>query len=131
MVSSSKWDPIGLSSSNFQLNKARAKLNPELEKEVRRALEREFACSNQNVYEYLNAEVALLGGKFGLADADLMTKNLHVTPDYHGNRSPLADSTLCGAVCGLTLDQSKESLIKQYLATVQALAVCNTSLVFN
>jgi hypothetical protein len=28
-----------------------------------------------------------------------LTQEVHVWPDYHGNRSPLADSTLKGMVC--------------------------------
>jgi len=28
----------------------------------------------------------------------MLTRDFHVWPDYHGNRSPLADPTTCGMV---------------------------------
>ncbi|GAB6027714.1 hypothetical protein CHUAL_001950 [Chamberlinius hualienensis] len=51
-----------------------------------------------------------------------LTSQFHVWPNFHGNRSPLANPTLKGMVCGLTLDTSIENLAVLYLATVQALA---------
>jgi len=52
-----------------------------------------------------------------------LTNNLHVWPDFHGNRSPLADSTLKGMVSGLSLSNTVEDLALLYLATLQALVV--------
>ena len=50
----------------------------------------------------------------------LLTADYHVYPDYHGNRSPLADPAMTGALCGLTLDCGVRQLAKAYLATIQA-----------
>ena len=50
-----------------------------------------------------------------------LSKSVNVWPDYHGNRSPLADPTMTGSVVGLTLAIDLPSLAIQYLATVQAL----------
>ncbi|KAJ1981898.1 hypothetical protein H4R34_001900 [Dimargaris verticillata] len=49
---------------------------------------------------------------------------LHVLPDFHGNRSPLADPTLKGAIVGLTLEPMNTvfALAKYYLAVLVALA---------
>ncbi|KAK6942425.1 Carbohydrate kinase, FGGY, C-terminal [Dillenia turbinata] len=51
-----------------------------------------------------------------------LTKDIHVLPDFHGNRSPVADPKAKGVVCGLTLDTSERQLALHYLATVQGLA---------
>lgn len=55
------------------------------------------------------------------AKADLAPR-LHVLPDFHGNRSPLADPHALGVISGLTLDQSEESFLKLYWATACAIA---------
>jgi FGGY-family pentulose kinase len=39
---------------------------------------------------------------------------LHVLPDFHGNRSPLADPHAVGVVSGLTLDASFDGLCRLY-----------------
>ena len=72
---------------------------------------------------HLNQLLESMATAAGLKNVFLLAKDIHVNPDYHGNRSPIADPTLRGAICGLTLDQSMEDLARQYLATVQALAV--------
>ncbi len=51
-----------------------------------------------------------------------LTKEIHVLPYFHGNRSPRADPTLRGMISGLKLTDSVESLAVLYLATVQAIA---------
>lgn len=58
-----------------------------------------------------------------LGEVDFLTKDFHVWPDLHGNRSPLADSTIKGMICGLTLSASIENLAITYLGFVQALSV--------
>lgn len=60
-----------------------------------------------------------------LHDVSLLTKDFHVWPDFHGNRSPLADPTMKGMIVGLTINSSEENLALLYLATMQALAVVN------
>ncbi|XP_028412955.1 FGGY carbohydrate kinase domain-containing protein-like [Dendronephthya gigantea] len=55
----------------------------------------------------------------------LLTNDYHVYPDFHGNRSPIADPTLKGMVTGLTLTNDLKSLAVLYLATIQALS-CGT-----
>jgi FGGY-family pentulose kinase len=49
--------------------------------------------------------------------------NLQVLPDFHGNRSPLADPKACGVIHGLTLDASFDSLARLYYATAVGIAL--------
>uniref|UniRef100_A0A8C5SBE7 Carbohydrate kinase FGGY C-terminal domain-containing protein n=1 Tax=Laticauda laticaudata TaxID=8630 RepID=A0A8C5SBE7_LATLA len=79
-----------------------------------------FSCRAQSIYAYLNGHLDLIKKSLPVG---LLTVDLHVWPDFHGNRSPLADLTLKGMVVGLTLSQSLDDLALIYLATVQAIAL--------
>lgn len=48
---------------------------------------------------------------------------LHVLPDFHGNRSPLADPQAVGVISGLTLDDSFDGLCRLYWRTAVAIAL--------
>lgn len=48
---------------------------------------------------------------------------LHVLPDFHGNRSPLADPHAVGVISGLTLDASFDSLCRLYWRTSVGIAL--------
>jgi ribulose kinase len=48
---------------------------------------------------------------------------LHVLPDFHGNRSPLANPHALGVISGLTLDASFDSLCRLYWRTAVAIAL--------
>lgn len=75
---------------------------------------------------YLNGHLAAMAGRptGGVAcGVHELTAGVHVWPDYHGNRSPLADATLRGSICGLSLADDLDNLAVMYLAFVQSLAV--------
>ncbi|MGH9901887.1 MAG: FGGY-family carbohydrate kinase, partial [Pyrinomonadaceae bacterium] len=103
-------------------------------------LRREAREHGATVYELLNGRVEEMrrkargddggdaaapsssdGGHYFSFAAEL-TADLHVLPDFHGNRSPRADAHARGMVSGLALDSSFESLARVYLATIQAVA---------
>uniref|UniRef100_A0A8C9B9B5 FGGY carbohydrate kinase domain-containing protein n=1 Tax=Phocoena sinus TaxID=42100 RepID=A0A8C9B9B5_PHOSS len=95
----------------------------------------------QSIYAYLNSHLDLIKKT---QPVGFLTVDLHVWPDFHGNRSPLADLTLKGMrmtghslspsasavshspssspVTGLKLSQDLDDLAILYLATVQAIA---------
>lgn len=84
------------------------------------ALAAEARSRGVSIYALLNERLAALakGARFPA----LLTRDLHVLPDHHGNRSPRADPTLRGMVSGLKLSDTVDSLALLYLATVQAIA---------
>ena len=70
---------------------------------------------------YLNGRVAELAAERGERVATLAA-GLHVTPDFVGNRSPLADPLMRGSIIGLGMSATLDDLALLYLATMQALA---------
>jgi FGGY-family pentulose kinase len=50
-------------------------------------------------------------------------KRLHVVPDFHGNRSPLANPNALGVISGLTLDSDFDSLCRLYWRTCVGIAL--------
>ncbi|XP_041698709.1 FGGY carbohydrate kinase domain-containing protein isoform X2 [Coregonus clupeaformis] len=85
-------------------------------------LQEQAVKGGEHIYSYLNRHLSSMAKDLG-APLDLLASSLHVWPDFHGNRSPLADPTLRGAVVGLSLSQTLDDLALLYLATVQALAL--------
>ncbi|XP_051867783.1 FGGY carbohydrate kinase domain-containing protein isoform X1 [Pristis pectinata] len=83
-------------------------------------LESNAKASGKNVYMYLNCHLESIKK---CSAVGMLTVDLHVWPDFHGNRSPFADSTLKGMITGLALSNSLDDLAKLYLATVQAIAL--------
>ncbi|MCA1575700.1 MAG: FGGY-family carbohydrate kinase, partial [Acidobacteria bacterium] len=82
-------------------------------------LKEDATAKGKTVYELLNRKVTELKEA---AHGSPLTEELHVLPDFHGNRSPRADSHARGMISGLTLDSSFENLARLYLATIQAVA---------
>ena len=72
-----------------------------------------------SVYAILNARLDALASSVAFPAA--LTRELHVQPDFHGNRSPRADPTLRGMISGLSLDSSVDALALLYLSTIQAI----------
>ncbi len=91
-----------------------------------RDLETEAKAAGRTVYDLLNdrlarmAEAAQISGPTSFPAA--LTRDLHVLPYFHGNRSPRANPTLRGMVSGLRLESGADELAVQYLATIQAIA---------
>ncbi|MGN8023493.1 FGGY-family carbohydrate kinase [Phyllobacterium sp. 22229] len=74
---------------------------------------------NAALHKKITDRVTELREKEGL---DLAGR-LHVLPDFHGNRSPLADPHAVGVISGLTLDASFDSLCRLYWRTSVGIAL--------
>lgn len=83
-------------------------------------LEADARRRGTTVYALLNERLDALAASLAFPAA--LTRELHVMPDFHGNRSPRADPSLRGMVSGLKLSDSVDMLALIYLATVQAIA---------
>ncbi|MFS7918183.1 putative ribulokinase [Helianthus anomalus] len=80
------------------------------------------ASQNISLFQMLNDLLAQMMKDTGTPFIAALTVDLHVLPDFHGNRSPIADPNAKGMVCGLNLDTSERQLALQYFATLQGIA---------
>lgn len=72
------------------------------------------------VYQLLNDHLLKLAGtKENIA---FLTKDIHVLPYFHGNRSPRANPNLTGTMTGLKMSKTIDDMALAYLATIQAIA---------
>ncbi|XP_076165895.1 FGGY carbohydrate kinase domain-containing protein [Ptiloglossa arizonensis] len=76
---------------------------------------------NKHIQQYLSELLQKMADQKNFKNVSYLTKDIHVWPDFHGNRSPLADPSLKGMISGLSLSVNQENLALLYLATVQAL----------
>lgn len=72
-------------------------------------------------YEILNERLAQLAKAAGIPES-MLTRELHVCPYFHGNRSPRANPNLRGMISGLKMSATLDDLAPLYLATIQAIA---------
>lgn len=78
------------------------------------------AAAGKSIFEMLDDLLVDMAGSMGATH--FLGTELHVQPDFHGNRAPLADPFRRGAIVGLTMDVGERDLARQYLAVLQALA---------
>jgi FGGY-family pentulose kinase/HAD superfamily hydrolase (TIGR01509 family) len=57
------------------------------------------------------------------AEGEAFATRLHLLPDFHGNRSPLADPLALGVISGLSLDESFDGLCRLYYRAAVAIAL--------
>jgi len=71
-------------------------------------------------FETMEREIVARAG--GLSAAALIARDLHVLPDFLGNRSPFADAAARGGVVGLDLSDDETSRRALYMACLCGLA---------
>ncbi len=77
-------------------------------------------ATGKTIYELLNDEVSRLQNESSRGPE--ITKDVHILPDFLGNRSPKADPHIRGLIDGLSLDESITSHALRYYAVIQAVA---------
>lgn len=71
----------------------------------------------------LHAKVCTRIAQLRAVEGAHLAPRLHVLPDFHGNRSPLADPHAVGVISGLDLDHSFDSLCRLYWRTAVGIAL--------
>ncbi len=79
---------------------------------------------DSTVYQLLNDHLLKLAGS--KEDIAFLTKDIHVLPYFHGNRSPRANPNLTGTITGLKMSKTIDDMALAYLATIQAIALGGT-----
>lgn len=72
----------------------------------------------ENIHDRLFEGVSNIASTKSVRTFHELSKDFHIYPDFHGNRSPIGDSNLKGVVSGCTMH---DSIYITYLAIVQAL----------
>ncbi|XBH62058.1 hypothetical protein VPH35_116371 [Triticum aestivum] len=80
------------------------------------------ASQSVSIFELLNKILLSMAHEQNIPFLSALSQDTHVLPDFHGNRSPVADPKSKGVICGLTLDTSEKYLALLYLATIQGIA---------
>jgi D-ribulokinase len=80
------------------------------------------AAAGQGLLEWLEARILSAAG--GASEAARLARDVHVLPDFLGNRSPHADPDARAVIAGLSLDADVESLERLYVAGLCGLGYC-------
>ncbi|KAJ7229081.1 hypothetical protein GGX14DRAFT_692885 [Mycena pura] len=98
-------------------------------------------AQSKNIYDVLTDTLEKLRIEEGAESLTELTKDMHLYPDFHGappsphsyqqytepvaqgNRSPLADPRMRGALVGLVLDAELSDLARRYFLALQAIAL--------
>lgn len=80
------------------------------------------ASQRKSVFELLDKILESMMHEMNVPFVSALTVDIHVLPDFHGNRSPVADPKSKGVICGLTLDSNDKQLALLYLAAIQGIA---------
>jgi D-ribulokinase len=73
-----------------------------------------------NAYEEMERDILARAGT--LSRGALLAEDLHVLPDFLGNRSPFADPNVRGVLVGLDLRADRDSALGLYVAALTGLA---------
>ncbi|KAK6543311.1 hypothetical protein TWF694_000065 [Orbilia ellipsospora] len=76
----------------------------------------------KSVYELLNTRLEELRHEQGAPSISYLARHMFFYGDHHGNRSPIADATMRGAIVGLSMDASINDLALQYYAAMEFIA---------
>jgi len=76
-----------------------------------------------NIYDYLNEHLKEMMAEQKAPSVAYLARHLFFYGDLFGNRSPIADPRMAGAMVGMTSDKSVDSLALLYYATMEFIAL--------
>ncbi|PFH50338.1 hypothetical protein AMATHDRAFT_40939 [Amanita thiersii Skay4041] len=78
---------------------------------------------NKSTHAVLEDILLKLCADRGVETTTELTKDIHFYPDFHGNRSPIADPRMRGSIVGLDLDASIGDLARKYALTLESISL--------
>lgn len=78
---------------------------------------------NTNIYDYLNSHLKDMQAKENAPSISYLGRHFFFYGDLFGNRSPIADPNMKGAVIGLSNDKTIDGLSLYYYATMEFIAL--------
>lgn len=78
---------------------------------------------HQSLFVFLDGYLHELQRQEGVPSLSHLTRDLLIYPDFHGNRSPLADTSMRGMIVGQRLDAGTKDLALKYFATLEGIAL--------
>ncbi|KAI0882417.1 Nup93/Nic96-domain-containing protein [Annulohypoxylon maeteangense] len=78
---------------------------------------------HMNIYDYMNSHLRELAEKTSAPTVSYLGRHFFFYGDLWGNRSPIADPNMKGAVIGLSPDSSVDGLALYYYATMEFIAL--------
>ncbi|MCJ1306841.1 hypothetical protein MMC25_000484 [Agyrium rufum] len=78
---------------------------------------------NTNIYDYLNEHLKDMQSRTNAPAISYLGRHFFFYGDLFGNRSPVADARMTGAVIGLSSDKSMDGLALYYYATMEFIAL--------
>ena len=79
--------------------------------------------ANANIYDYLNSHLRDLRARHAAPSISFLGRHFFLYGDLFGNRSPIADPRMRGAVVGLSSDRSLDGLALYYYGTMEFIAL--------
>lgn len=83
----------------------------------------EGGLGSKSIYEHLNERLAEMARQTGASSVPYLARHIFFYGDLWGNRSPVADSRMQGALVGMTSDTGPDSLALLYYATMEFIAM--------
>lgn len=78
--------------------------------------------ASSNIFDYLNAHLESMRKAENAPTITYLARHLFFYGDKHGNRSPIADASMRGAIVGLSMDSSIDDLALQYFIAMEFIA---------
>lgn len=75
------------------------------------------------IFEFLNRRLETLRSQTGAPSIAYLIRHTFIYPDFHGNRSPLADPDMRGVIVGLGMDSDIDALATHYYASLESIGM--------